>query len=238
MSAAMIADQLDDDVLRADVQRHRAFLAIQQGRPHDVLALTAASLTIYRLHSLRWETATSHVLAAYGSIMVGDTQTATDNALQALGILTEVGDSWGLVHTEAMLGGIAQAEHRLIDAARALTRAAGESQRLGFVGQAALHLATLARVQQRAGNVADAAATFNQAIDAAVASGDGRLAATARLNLARLHRSQGEHEAAVSLLEEDRRWYGSAGGGEGALLNRCMLEAETGNVSGLEDVLA
>ena len=90
-----------------------------------------------------------------------------------------------------MLGGIAQAEHRFDDAARALERAAEESATMGFLGQAALHRATLARVQQRAGDPR-AAASYARAIDEAVANGDGRLAATARLNLARLRRNAGD----------------------------------------------
>ena len=236
-TAAGIADELDDEILRADAQRHQAFLAIQQGRSADVLALTSASLTTYRRNSLPWETAASLVLAAYGSIMVGATTEATENALEALEILNPIGDSWGLVHAEAMLGGIAQAEHRFDDASRALVKAAQESQRLGFVGQAALHLATLARVQQRAGRMEDATASYNEAITAAAASGDGRLAATARLNLARLHRGLGDHQRALSLLEENERWYESAGGGEGALLNRCLLYAETNNATALEELL-
>ena len=46
--AGQIAEDLDDDVLRADVRRHQAFLSIQQGRPDVVLASGAASLAIYR----------------------------------------------------------------------------------------------------------------------------------------------------------------------------------------------
>ena len=86
--------------------------------------------------------------------MLGDTTTATRDATEAVGILTPIGDSWGMVHAEAMLGGIAQAEHRFGDAARALERAADESATMGFLGQAALHRATLARVQQRLGDPA------------------------------------------------------------------------------------
>ena len=43
-----IADELADDVLRADVHRHQAFSAIQQGRPDVVLAAATASLATYR----------------------------------------------------------------------------------------------------------------------------------------------------------------------------------------------
>ena len=57
-------------------------------------------------------------------------------------LLTPIGDSWGLVHAEAMLGAIAQAEHRFDDAATSLSSAAAASERLGFLGQAALHLTT------------------------------------------------------------------------------------------------
>ena len=41
----------------------------------------------------------------------------------------------------------------------------------------------------------------------------------------------------MSLLEDNRRWYESAGGGEGALLNSCLLHAATDDVAPLEEVL-
>jgi tetratricopeptide (TPR) repeat protein len=168
--------------------------------------------------------------------MVGDTTTATRDGTEAVDLLTPIGDSWALVHAAAMLGGIAQAEHRFEDAARALQRAADESMAMGFLGQAALHRASLARVQQRLANHS-AAASYERAIDDAAAVGDGRLAATARLNLARLLRSDGEHAAAIALLQENERWYRSAGGGEFALLTRCVLAAERDDSHALQLVL-
>ena len=130
-AALLVADELDDEALRADALCHRAFLAIQQGLPEDVLASSAAGLATYRSLSLEWQTATSLVLAAYGSLMLGDTDTAKRDATEAVGILKPIGDSWGLVHAEAMLGGVAQAEHRFDEAARALSRAAEESEGSG-----------------------------------------------------------------------------------------------------------
>ncbi|MGZ5403886.1 MAG: ATP-binding protein [Nocardioides sp.] len=234
--AAALAAAMDDPVVVADVERHRAFLAIQQGRPDLVLSQAAASLATYRPLDLPWRTAASLLLSAYGSLMIGNTAAATRDATEAVGLLRPIGDSWGMVHAEAMLGGIAQAEHRYDDAVRALARAADESATMGFLGQAALHRASLARVQQRLGDPA-AVASFAQAIRDALSVGDGRLAATARLNLARCRRAIGHGAEAVALLEENQRWYGSAGGGDFALLTDCVLAAERRDEGALRTVL-
>jgi tetratricopeptide (TPR) repeat protein len=236
-SARAIAEELGDEILWADTQRHLAFLRIQQGRPRDVLACAAASLETSRSLALSWETAGGLILGAYGSLMLGDTPAAARDATEAMQLLTPIGDSWALVHAGALLGGIAQAEHRFEDAVDALTRAAQESERLGFPGQAALHLASLARAQQRAGNTDEAAGSFDRAIAAATVGGDGRLASTARLNLAKLRRAGGDDPGARRLLEENARWYDAAGGGEGALLNRCLLSAEADDDAALEQLL-
>jgi predicted ATPase/DNA-binding SARP family transcriptional activator len=236
-AARLIADGLDDDLLRADVHRHQAFVSLQRGHPDRALSAASAGLGTYRALGLGWQSAGSLLLAAFGSLMLGDTAAAARDAGAAVTILTPIGDSWALVHAEAMLAGVAQAEHRFEDAARALANAADRSRALGFVGQAALHLATLARVQHRAGDTDQAIGTFDRAIAAALAGGDGRLAATARLNLARLLRARGDVVRAVSLLEQNLRWYEHAGGGDGALLTRCLLCAETRDAAGLSEVL-
>ncbi|MCW2737524.1 MAG: transcriptional activator domain [Nocardioides sp.] len=228
---------LDDPVLSADVDRHRAFLAIQQGRPDVVLDRAAASLAAYRLEDVPWRTAASLLLSAYGHLMLGDTAAATRDATEAVGLLGPIGDSWGMVHAEGILGGIAQAEHRYDEAARSLARAADGSATLGFLGQAALHRAGLARVQQRLGDPA-AVASYEQAIGEALSVGDGRLTATARLNLARLLRGAGRGADAVTLLEESQRWYESAGGGDFALLTDCVLAAARDDDGALRSVLA
>ena len=223
--AMAVAERLGDDRLRADAQRHLAFLRIQQGRPQDVLELAGRSVASYRRLELPWETAASLLLGAFGSIMLGDTVSATRSATEAVRHLTPIEDSWGLVHAEAMLGAVANAEHRFADAAAALTRAAELSERLGFVGQAALHLTTLGRVQQRSGAPDQAADTLARAIQAATTGGDLRIAATARIHLARTLRGAGDEGTARTLLEENDRWYRASGGGDGALLTRCLLAA-------------
>ena len=207
-------------------------------RARPLAAADATPWSTYRRLDLSWETAASLVLAAYGALMLGDTAAAARDGAEAVGILTPMGDSWGLVHAKAMLGGIAQVEHRFEDAIDALSGAAEESTALGFLGQAALHLGSLARAQQRAGRPEEAAASYDRTLAAATASGDGRMAATARLNLARLLQ---DHRATAPqpcrLLKENLEWYASAGGGDGALLSRCVLAAETDDKDSLEMVL-
>jgi predicted ATPase/DNA-binding SARP family transcriptional activator len=222
--AQALAGQLDDDVLVADSHRHQAFLAIQQGKSDLVLQSAAASLATYRPRALAWHTAASMLLAAFGHLMLGNTRSATREGTEAAALLSGLGDSWGVVHAQALLGGIAQAEGRFGDAAQALEHAADESGTLGFVGQAALHRASLARVQQQADDPR-AAASYQRAIREANAGGDGRLAATARLNLARLRRTEGDPSSATELLEENQRWYAAAGGGDFALLTDTLLAA-------------
>jgi predicted ATPase/DNA-binding SARP family transcriptional activator len=234
--AHALAQVLADEVLIADSHRHQAFLAIQQGRPDLVLLSTATSLAAYRPRALAWRTAASVLLAAFGHLMLGDTKAATRNATEAVAVLATIGDSWAVVHAQALLGGIAQAEGRFQEAAQALEHAADESVTLGFLGQAALHRASLARAQQRAGD-ARAAGSYRRAISEAIAGGDGRLAATARLNLARLQRAVGDTEQAAGLLRENQRWYASAGGGDFALLTDTILAAVDDDTMQLEAAL-
>ena len=212
-------------------------MAIQEGRPDLVLNSTSASLATYRPQGLGWQTAASLLLAAFGFLMLGDTASATRNAGEAVATLNNIGDSWGLMHAQALLGGIAEAEGRFGDAAEALERAADESATLGFLGQAALHRSSLGRVQQRAADPR-AGTTYERAITEAVAGGDGRLAATARLHLARLQRAAGNTDDAATLLEENQQWYAAAGGGDFALLNDAVLAAIRNDAARLGSLLA
>jgi predicted ATPase/DNA-binding SARP family transcriptional activator len=222
---AAIADEIADARLRADAQRHLAFLRIQQGRPHDVLELTDACLGFVRPAGLDWERAGALLLRAFASMILGETERATVDAEDAALLMRLAGDDWGLVHGEAMLGAIAQAEGRFEEAAASLAEAASSAEQLGFLGQAALHLTTLGRVQQQAGREEIAAETLERAIVAATNSGDLRMAATARLHLARIMRTTGREERARDLLQQSDDWYAASGGGDGALLTQCLLAA-------------
>ena len=218
-----LAHRLPDERIRADVQRHQTFLRIQQGRFQEALDVAAESLAFYRPLELTWETAASLVLRAFASMMLGDTPGAAAQANEAVTLLDPIGDSWGLVHAEAMLGAIAQADRRFDEAAYRLSRAAAASEELGFLGQAAFHLTQLGRIQQQAGDDEAAVDTLNKAIAAAHTAGDFRMMATARLNLARILRGRGALEPALALVEQNERFYGESGGGDGALLTRFLL---------------
>ena len=217
------ASSLGSAELTADVQRHRAFLRLQQGRPTDALTSAEQSVAVDRPLGRTWEEAAGLLLAGYACIMVGDAAGASAKAQVALTLLDRIGDSWGMVHGTAMLGAIARAGRQFHDAARYLSRAAQSSQELGFLGQAAFHLTTLGRVQQQSGDPELAAATLTRAIAAAEHDGDRRMKATASVNLARVLRETGRQDAAISLLEQTNRWYRQAGGGDGALLTRVLL---------------
>ena len=178
-----------------------------------------------RQRGLAWEQAASLLLGAAGSMMLGEITTAGAAADEAVRLLTPIDDSWGLVHAEAMLGAIAQADHRFGDASRYLEHAAAASERLGFLGQAAYHLTRLGRVQHQAGQLQAASKTLTRAIQAAIRGSDLRMAATARINLARVMRATGQHDATQALLHQSDDWYRTAGGGDGALLTRALLAA-------------
>ena len=216
---------LSDEQLRSDAQRHLAFLRLQQARPHDAAELARQSADVSQQRGLAWERAASLLLGAAGSMMLGEIVSAAAAADEAVRLLTPIGDSWGLVHAEAMLGAIAQAGHRFDDASHYLENAAAASERLGFLGQAAYHLARLGRVQHQAGQLPAASETLTRAIQAAIRGSDPRMAATARINLARVLRAAGQHDAAQALLHQADDWYRTAGGGDGALLTRALLAA-------------
>lgn len=236
-AARRIATAFDDDLESADVDRHEAFLALQQGRA-DVAARSARrSLDANQRAERAWETAASLILAAYAALMVGDTATAAAEATAAVEILSPIDDAWALVHAQGLLAGIARVEGRLDEASHALRGAAEKSRVLGFSGQAALHLASLGEVERQLGQDRRAVRTLRRAVDQAMAGGDGRLAATARLHVAQLLRAEGEGPAALDLLEQNVEWYAHAGGGDGALLSTCILAAERRDAPALASVL-
>ena len=135
-------------------------------------------------------------------------------------------------HAEALLGGLAQAEHRFADATGHLARAADAAYRLGFLAAGSLHRASLGRAHEQNGDRTAAATALEAAIGTARTAGDLRIVALAQTRLARVRRALGDRAAARALLGEARRWYATAGGGDGALLAdhlAAALDADAGD---------
>ena len=76
-----------------------------------------------------------------------------------------------------------------------------------------------------------------RALDSATGCGDLRMAATARIHLARVLDSGGRRDEAVQLLRVNEAWYRHAGGGDGALLTRVLLASMTDDPEELTVVL-
>jgi predicted ATPase/DNA-binding SARP family transcriptional activator len=235
---ARAEDEIRAVVARApDPARARLFLAFvhsQQGRGPDALAELASC----RAELAGWERGAAWLLTAWARTAVGDLAGAAAACAAALEILTPLGDQWALGHAEALLGGLAQAQHRYGEAVDHLTRAAAAADRLGFVAAGGLHRAGLGRAYQQAGDPAAALDAFAAAIEAGRASGDLRVAALARVRRARLLRSLGRLDDARADARAARAWFRSAGGGDGALLAEHLVAALDADDSALETVLA
>ena len=192
--------------------RGRLFLAFvysQAGRPRDALAALAD------LDADGWELGAAWLLRAWSEIALGATPRARKACDEALRLLD---DDWALGHAEALLGNLAQAEHRYPDSVAHLTRATEAAERLGFAATGSLHRANLGRALQLNGDPEAAVAAFERAITTAHGAGDLRIAALAHTRLARVLRALGRDDEARGHLTTARPWYATAGGGDGALL--------------------
>jgi predicted ATPase/DNA-binding SARP family transcriptional activator len=215
---------LDDESLSL-ARLHLAFVHTVQRQPGEALALAAASQADFHRLGRDWEEGASWLLSAWAHIALGalaDGQTASQEALK---LIRPLGDNWGLSHAEALLGGLAQAEHRFADAVDHLERAAEAAGNLGFGAAAAHHLTNLGRIHQEAGDLGSARTALHQAIAAAQAVGDARTAAYARAHLGWVLRALGERVDARLVLTAASQWFEAAGGGEGAMLADYALAA-------------
>jgi predicted ATPase/DNA-binding SARP family transcriptional activator len=185
-----------------------------------------------------WESAAASLLEAWADIALGDTAGARAACDAALRGLPEDGDRWARSHAEALLGGLAQAEHRYADAVAHLTRAADAAHRLGFTAAEALHLANLGRARQQAGEPDEALAALDRSAAAAGSAGDLRGVALARTRRARVRYALGRTAEARDDLRKARAWYESAGGGDGDLLSAQLTAAIDDDRPALERVLA
>ncbi|MEV4514274.1 BTAD domain-containing putative transcriptional regulator [Dactylosporangium sp. NPDC049525] len=214
---------IDDDEMRSLGRLYLSFVHSQQGRAQEALVLLAGCRADFRRLGRRWEEGVSWLLSAWAAIALGDTVRGKAACTEALRQLIPLGDQWALNHTEAMLGELAQAEHRFTDATAHLRRAADATHQLGFAAAEAHHLTNLGRAQQQHGDDQAAVATLERAIEAGQATGDLRTAALAGVRLGRVLRGLGQRQPARAAIEPAQRWYLAAGGGDAAALAEYLL---------------
>jgi tetratricopeptide (TPR) repeat protein len=215
------------------------------------VALEGCAAIEHRL-GRRWGEGAAWILTAHAALALGDTALAHRACQEAEPLVRDLGDDWTLDHLDAVLGLLAQAEHRFTDAATHLRRAAEACGRLGFRATEAFHLATLGRISQQAGDHPGAISVLEQAIEIGRATRDMRVVALARVRLAQSLRAQGDHDAARTAAHAADHWFRASGGGDGAALAACIaatMDAEDGasqvadrlaagleNACGLDDV--
>jgi predicted ATPase/DNA-binding SARP family transcriptional activator len=219
------AMRIGDDRARAVGRLYESFVRTQQGRAHDALALLAGCRAEFHRSGSLWEEGTSWLLTAWAEIAIGETARGRIACGSALRLLLPLGDQWALNHAEAILGTLAQAEHRFIDAADHLRRAADATRRLGFTAAEAHHLTSLGRVQQQSGDQQAAITTLQRAIETAHTIGDLRTAAIAGVRLGCVQRAAGDRRSARTVVQSAQRWYRGAGGGDGAILAEYLAAA-------------
>ncbi|MCW0215838.1 MAG: AfsR/SARP family transcriptional regulator [Pseudonocardia sp.] len=191
------------------------FVLSQEGRAAEALDALDRARTAFAAQGERWYEGGSVLLSAFPRLALGDVDTARTACTEAIRIVHPLGDSWGLLHAEAALGRVAQAQGRPADAAGHHRRAAAVAEELGFAGAAALHLAHLGRAEHDTGDPG-AADTLRRAIAGAERVGDLRLLAGTRVTLARVLLDAGDRAAARDLLVSADRWFSASGSGEGA----------------------
>ena len=200
-----------DTYANARAQWYAAYVHSQRGEFDASLNLLRASRTAFHELGCEWEEAAGWVLAAHCEGAIGNTDAARDACAEASRRLERVRDPWLLVHTEAMLGGVAQGEQRFADACEHLAQAAMQAERSGFAATEAYHLANLGRAQHQSGELDTAADTLRRAIDVARATGDLRVTALARLRLGRVLIVHGDRDDGLATLRVarglvPRRW--------------------------------
>jgi len=216
-------DFAGDDLAGARADFSLAYVLSQKGDFEACQRLLDRSRPVFIDHGQGWDEAASWVLFAHVTLAAGDQAAATKACSEATRLLADVQDPWFLVHTEAMLGAVAQAEARYAEACRHLSRAADAAQSQGFASSEAYHRANLGRAQQQQGDLDAAALTLQAAIDVARATGDLRVASLARMRLGRVLREQGDPEAARAQFLAAQAWYRASGGGDHALLTDCLV---------------
>ena len=222
--AEALADDADVD-LRARCAYHLAYVVSHEGDWDEGLRLTDVARTAYEGLDRPWDRIANALFATRAAISAGDEARSEAGRDEVLDLLARVDDPWMQVRADAMLGELARLQHRFTDAVDHIGRAADASLRLGFRQTEAYQRASLGRARWQAGDHEAGAADLGLAVDHALAVGDLRMAALARVHLGRTLRALGRVHEARAALDAAVRWHRHAGGGEQAALGECLLAA-------------
>jgi predicted ATPase/DNA-binding SARP family transcriptional activator len=239
-AAGAVADAIDDADLQARCSYYLAYVVSHNGEFRRALELTDRSDALYRGLDRPWDQAANWLFAARAAISAGDQERSVQAVDHVEKWLHAVDDPWLQVRSDAVLGELARLQRRFDDAVVHLGRAAHASRQRGFAQTEAYQLSSLGRAQCQAGDYGAGAVTLELAIDKAEATGDVRLAALARVHLARVERALGHSDRARTALEAAVAWHRAEGGGEQALLGECLLAAidTADHLPGAKDRLA
>ena len=237
--ARSIARAAGDDGLEATSRAALAFVLLQQARPEDALDVLDGCPDVEQRLGRRWDEGAARILTVHAALTTGDTVLAGSACRAAEAVVPALGDDWALGHLHAAQGFLAQVERRFSDAATHLRSAAEAAERLGFRATESLHLCTLGRILQQAGDPArrrrrPAARRRARLRPAGPAC---RVAGTDPPRAGAARRRRPRRRSAV--LQAADRWFSSSGGGEGAGLAaslRAATDAEDGDPDGVRPV--
>jgi hypothetical protein len=232
--AVALADQSSDDAARTMSRFAMAFGLIHAGRAPESLDVLDRWRSTAIGRAPDWDLALAGVLAGYAALASGDPARAAAACAQAGPLLPALGDDWLTGHVESILGEVARADHRLVDAGRHLQAAADSAHRATAFAAEGFHLANLGRVRQLAGDDAGAADALEQGISIIEGVGLMRALALSRIRLARVRLTLGDRAGARAELQAADRWFRESGGGDEALLAAVTLaatDAEDGDVT-------
>jgi tetratricopeptide (TPR) repeat protein len=224
-AATELADAGNDVDLQARCSYYLAYVVSHHGEFARAMRLTDRSRDLYAGLDRPWDQAANSLFDARAAISAGDQERSVEAVERVQHWLRRVDDPWLHVRGEAIIGELARLQHRFDDSVLHLGRAADTSRRLGFLQTEAYQLSSLGRAQCQAGDHGTGAATLELAVDKAESTGDVRLAALARVHLARVLRALGHRARARTSIEAATAWHRAAGGGEQAPLGECLLAA-------------
>lgn len=223
--AVALADQAADDDAGTVSRFAQAFALIHAGRAPDALDLLDRWRSTALGRAPDWDLAMGDVLAGYAALASGDPVRAAAACAQAGPLLPALGDDWLTGHVESILGEVAQADRRFVDAGRHLQSAADSAHRATAFAAEGFHLANLGRVRQLAGDDPGAAAALERGIAIIEGVGLMRALALSRIRLGRVRLALGDRDGARAELLAADRWFRESGGGDEASLAAVTLAA-------------